>query len=69
MLAMAVPLGLAGALAMRGVIASFLFGVQPGDPQSYALATMALVVTTLAACAIPAWRAATIDPVTALRQE
>ena len=69
MLAIAVPLGLAGAVAMRGVLASFLFGVQPGDPPSYALAVIALVVTTLAACALPAWRAATIDPVLALRQE
>ncbi len=69
MLAIAVPLGLAGAVAMRGVLSSFLFGVQPGDPPSYALAVIALVVTTLAACAVPAWRAATIDPVLALRQE
>jgi len=69
MLAIAVPLGLAGAVAMRGALSSFLFGVQPGDPPSYALAVIALVVTTLAACAVPAWRAATIDPVLALRQE
>jgi putative ABC transport system permease protein len=69
MLAIAIPLGLAGAVAMRGVMASFLFGVQPDDPQSYALAVMALVATTLGACAVPAWRAAAIDPVTALRQE
>ncbi|HET8645225.1 MAG TPA: FtsX-like permease family protein, partial [Vicinamibacteria bacterium] len=62
-------LGLAGALALARVLRSLLFGVGPTDPVTFAgVAALVLVVAVAATC-VPAWRAATIDPVAALRAE
>jgi ABC-type lipoprotein release transport system permease subunit len=46
-----------------------LFGVTPAAPLVYAGTAAALIVVTLAACVIPAQRAARVDPVVALRDE
>jgi putative ABC transport system permease protein len=46
-----------------------LFGVQPADPPTIATAAVLLVGVALAASWIPARRAMTVDPVTALRRE
>ncbi|HUU32708.1 MAG TPA: FtsX-like permease family protein, partial [Vicinamibacterales bacterium] len=46
-----------------------VFDVQPLDPVSLAGAVSALLVTGAAACLVPAWRAARIDPALALRAE
>jgi putative ABC transport system permease protein len=56
-------------LAMWGsrLIAAMLFGTAPLEPAAYAVAVLLLMVTALCATAIPARRAATIDPVRALR--
>ncbi|RPJ81006.1 MAG: FtsX-like permease family protein, partial [Acidobacteria bacterium] len=62
-------LGLAGALALTRVLATILFGVSPTDPFTFATVSLFLVLVALAACAVPAWRAARIDPVVALRAE
>ena len=48
---------------------TMVFGVRTLDPISYVSACLFLVFATLAACAIPARRAARIDPVEALRLE
>jgi len=48
---------------------SFLYGVTATDPVTLAISAAILVVTGLAAAGIPAWRAARVDPVTALREE
>ena len=62
-------LGLAGALAGGRLVESFLYGVRPGDPATLG-ATLALVLfVALAAGAIPAWRAARMNPMTALRED
>jgi ABC-type antimicrobial peptide transport system permease subunit len=50
-------------------LTSSLYGVQPLDPVSYLLALLGLAVVALAASAIPAGRAAGVDPLTALRSE
>jgi putative ABC transport system permease protein len=55
-------------LATR-LLRSQLFGVEPADPWSYAAVTLALGLVTLAACWLPARRAAGVDPMVALRQD
>lgn len=62
-----VVLGLAGALATGRLIGSMLFGVQPIDPFTIAVAVVILALTTAAACYFPVRRAARIDPVALLR--
>jgi len=60
-----VPLAIAGAQLMR----SMLFGVMPGDSLSFAGAMVGVTLVVLAASAIPARRAASVDPIVALRYE
>lgn len=60
-------LGLAGALALTRLIAGWLYGVSPVDPPTLAAVAGLLLTVSLAACALPAWKAARIDPVAALR--
>ena len=64
-----IVVGLAAAVAIRRVIASFLFGVQPGDPATFAAVAGLLLVVALAASALPAYSATRIDPNLALRDE
>jgi putative ABC transport system permease protein len=69
-LAAAAAGSVAGAsLAMWGsrLIATMLFGTEPLNPSAYVLAIAVLLTTALSATLIPARRAATIDPVKALR--
>jgi len=61
--------GVAGSLAAGRILASRLFGVTAYDPMTLAAVTLLLLVVAAAACAIPAFRAARIDPVVALRSE
>ncbi len=68
-LALGVTLGVAGALALGGSIARLLVGVEPTDPLTYAIVIGTVVGVTLLAALVPARRAATIDPVVALRNE
>jgi putative ABC transport system permease protein len=61
--------GVAASVASVRLLRSQLFGVQPLDPLAYAVVIVLLGVVTLAACYIPARRAAAVDPMVALRQE
>jgi putative ABC transport system permease protein len=53
---------------MRLVRAS-LFGIGPGDPATFAGVVLLLGGGALLPCAVPAWRAARVDPAVALRYE
>jgi ABC-type antimicrobial peptide transport system permease subunit len=64
-IAVGIPLAVAGAQLMR----SMLFGVKPGDSISYLGALLGVTLVALAASAIPARRAASVDPIVALRYE
>jgi predicted permease len=62
-------LGLLGALGAARLLRSFLFGVSPFDPAVLVLSAAAMLVLALASSALPARRAASTDPMQALRGE
>ena len=64
-----VALGIPAAIAAGRLMATQLFGVTPGDPLMIALAALLLGLAALLASVIPAWRAAGVQPMTALRME
>jgi putative ABC transport system permease protein len=61
--------GLAVALAASRGMASLLYGVEATDGPTFALVALGLTVVGFVACALPALRAAFIEPVSALRSE
>ena len=64
-----VVVGCALALASAGLLRGFLYGVSVHDGSTLSGAVVLLVVCGLAAAFFPAWRAAQVDPVEALRSE
>lgn len=69
LVAVAIVLGIGLAWFALPPVAGILYGVSAVDPASLLVAAVLLVGTALVASWIPARRAATIDPVVALRQE
>jgi predicted permease len=69
LVAIGAVLGVAGALAGSRLLESMLFGVKPRDPVVALAAPVVLAIAALAACALPAKRAASVEPMTALREE
>ncbi len=61
--------GLVAALTLSSSLEALLYGVRPRDVLSFVVASAALLVVTLLAAIIPAWRAVRIDPVSLLRTE
>lgn len=64
-----IAIGLAGGLASTSILKSLLFNVSPFDPVAAAASVLLLLLVGLAASALPARRAAQVDPMLALRQE
>jgi ABC-type antimicrobial peptide transport system permease subunit len=64
-----VAIGLAGALLVSRLLEGLLFGIEPNDPATLGLAVAVLTGVAVGACLLPAWRAARVDPVEALRAE
>jgi putative ABC transport system permease protein len=62
-------LGLLAAAGASRLLSGLLFGVTPYDTVAFAVAPAVLIVVALAACLVPAWRAAAVDPAEALRAE
>jgi putative ABC transport system permease protein len=66
--AVGIVAGLAAAIAAARLLTARLYGISPVDPVVYASVTGLLVFTAILASAVPARRAATVDPVIALRE-
>lgn len=67
--AIGIALGLFGSFAATRYLHSLLFSISPNDPATLGGVAALLVLVTLAACWIPARRAARVDPSRALRSE
>jgi ABC-type antimicrobial peptide transport system permease subunit len=61
--------GLIAVVAIASGLRSVLFGVAPADPLSLGVVAVVLLIASGVACYLPARRAASMDPLTALRQE
>jgi len=62
-------LGLVGAMVVARAISSLLYGISPFDTATFASVSLVLAVVAFLASYIPARRAASIDPMVALRYE
>ena len=67
--AIGIALGSLGAVAATRLLTGLLFEIDPLDPATCAGAAAILAAVGLAACALPAWRAARTNPVDAIRAE
>jgi predicted permease len=63
-----VLLGGAVALALTRLMGNMLYKVSPRDPLAFGAAFAVMTIAALAACCLPAWRAARTDPARALRE-
>jgi len=64
-----IALGWAAAIGLTRLLSSFLYGVSPTDPTTFAGTTVLLAIVALAATYFPARRAARLDPIRALHQD
>jgi putative ABC transport system permease protein len=61
--------GLALAFGLTRFIATFLYGVKPTDPATYAIVATGLIGVAMLASYVPARRALRVEPIIALRYE
>jgi ABC-type antimicrobial peptide transport system permease subunit len=64
-----VGLGVVVAWTVMRAMQTLLFGVTAGDPTTFAIVLGVLATVAVIACAIPAIRAARVDPMVALRDQ
>jgi predicted permease len=68
-LAAGLAIGVTSAWMLGALVSGFLFQIEPHDPGVYTGVGAMLVLTGLIAALVPAWRAARVDPLVALRSE
>jgi ABC-type antimicrobial peptide transport system permease subunit len=64
-----VALGVAASLTLTRILSTLLYGVAPTDPLVLGAVVVCLVVVSLLAASVPAWRASRVNPLVALRDE
>jgi ABC-type antimicrobial peptide transport system permease subunit len=64
-----IVLGLMGSVVVARLLQGLLFGVGAGDPVTIASVSAVMALVGLGACAVPARRAAAVDPLVAMREE
>jgi putative ABC transport system permease protein len=69
LIAIGVGIGLIAAVAATQAIVTLLFGISRLDPVTYAGVVALLLAVSAAAAAVPAWRAARVDPAITLRSD
>jgi ABC-type antimicrobial peptide transport system permease subunit len=62
-------IGIAGALALGRILTSLIYGIQASDPLTFVAVSALLLIVALSASLIPAYRAARVEPIKALREE
>ena len=62
-------IGLGGGFALGTTMRHLLFGVEPFDPPVLMASAALCLIASLVACSVPAWRAARVDPMRAVRAE
>ncbi|HEX8941799.1 MAG TPA: ABC transporter permease, partial [Gemmatimonadaceae bacterium] len=67
--ALGILCGVGLALVAGRLVASLLYGVKPSDPATAIVIALALLLVAIFAALVPAWRAARVDPVMALRAD
>lgn len=69
MIVVALTVGIGLALAATRLMTGLLFGVAPTDPKTFVTVALLLSAVAVLACIVPAWRAARVNPMEALRCE
>ena len=69
MTAAGVAIGLLASIPLAAALESLLFGLSAGDPFTTVAASLVMVTAASIACAVPAWRAASVDPAITLRAD
>jgi putative ABC transport system permease protein len=69
LVAVGLAVGVGASLALSRVLQAYLFRTAPTDPLTFAAVAVVFLAAGTLACLGPAWRATTVDPMTALRAE
>jgi hypothetical protein len=69
LLAIGVGLGLVASFLVARMLQGLLFGIAPRDPATFVIVSVTMIAVGLGACAVPALRAARVDPMVAMRAE
>jgi ABC-type antimicrobial peptide transport system permease subunit len=64
---MGVAVGAVVAIGLTRLMGNLLYQVSPRDPAAFVAAFVAMMITAVAACFLPAWRATRADPMRTLR--